>query len=81
MDSGLLVLSDTTDIGTLAFLALAVLGFIWGIVSIKRSAPRERMADLKEQRDEALDDLADCERRCRALERALTKLENGNGGK
>jgi len=73
--------SSATDAGTLAFLALAVLGFLWGLVSIRRSSPTDRITDLKAQRDEALGDLAECERRCRALERALSKLENGNGGK
>lgn len=66
-----------TDIGSLVLLGLAVLGFIWGIVSIIRSNPTDRIADLVRQRDEAKADLEDCERRCRALERTLGKLQNG----
>lgn len=71
--------STGTDVGTLAVLGVAVVGFLYGVVSVKRTTPTDRLTDLARQRDEAVADLDDCERRCRALERALTKLQNGGG--
>lgn len=69
--------ANTADIGTLALLALAVMGFIWSLVSIKRSSPTDRINDLIRQRDEARADLDDCRRIVRGLERTISKLENG----
>lgn len=69
--------SAPTDIGTLAVLGVAVAGFLYGIVSVKRTTPTDRITDLVRQRDEARDELSDCERRCRGLERALSELKNG----
>jgi hypothetical protein len=75
----LLVQSSATDVGTLAFLGLAVLGFLYSLISIRRSSPSDRIADLIRQRDEARADLEACERRVRALERSIEKLGNGGG--
>jgi hypothetical protein len=75
----LLAQSSTTDIAGIVFMAVAVFGFIAGLLNMKRSNPTDRINDLIQQRNEADADLVECERRCRALERALSKLENGNG--
>lgn len=68
--------STDTDIGTVAILSVAVLGFVYGLFAIKRSTPTDRITDLVRQRDEARADLEDCERRCRGLERILA-AKNG----
>lgn len=75
MPSGLS--ASQTDIGTLAVLIVAVAGFLYGLVSVKRASPTDRIQDLVRQRDEAVAERNDCERRCRGLERALAELRNG----
>ncbi len=69
--------SEATDLSTLGVLAVAVIGFLYGLVNVKRASPSDLIETIR-QRDEARADLEDCERRCRALERALSKLENGH---
>jgi hypothetical protein len=74
-----------TDVATVAVLFVAVVGFIYTLISGRRTTTNntaqqqaDRITDLIRQRDEAKADLYACERLNRALERTILNLKNGH---